>query len=205
MTLSREQNENIAQVIGRCEQETNCELIAVLAQKSGDYRYISVMLSAFFMFFLSFFVLIFANLTPVTLLEVEFFIFVVFYLAFGYFEGLIFKFLPKKYLHEKASNFAQKEFNNLALSRLKNKGAVMFFVSAREKYVRIITNQTVKEKVQDTLWQEIVDTFTTKVKAGEFSKGYEEAILNSHKILSKYLPQVGENVNEIPDKVVELK
>ncbi len=111
----------------------------------------------------------------------------------------------KKYKYEKASEYANKQFLNLGLQTTKTKQAIMFFVSIDEKYVEIITDSAIKEKIDDKYWQEIVNIFIEDVKKNQLADGYLKAIKSCNEILIKNFPIKDDDENELSNEVIELK
>lgn len=205
MILDQSQKDTISNLIEQIETKSSAELVAVIAQKSGEYASLWALISAFIMFIGSFVGLLFVDVGDMHIfLWFQLLVFCGFYLLFYMYEDFFIKYLPKDYRYSKASLFAYKSFNNLGLNKTKTKAGIMFFVSIDEKYVTIITDSAIKAKLHDEYWEAIVRDFIRKVKNGEFTKGYIEAIEGCSKVLIEKFPIQEDDENELPNEVIEL-
>ncbi len=112
--------------------------------------------------------------------------------------------MPKAYKYEKASFNAKQEFSNLGLRQTETRQAIMFFVSIDEKYVEIITDKEIKEKIDNSFWQNIVKEFIKDVKNRQFTQGYLKAIRACSEVLTKNFPIQKDDKNELSNEVIEL-
>ncbi|MDZ7818860.1 MAG: TPM domain-containing protein [Aliarcobacter sp.] len=205
MYLNENEKEQISKKIENLEKLSSAELVAVITKRSGDYRYINSLINIFVIFIISFFLIFFFDFSPMQLLEIQLLSFIGLFLFFEKFDNLILNLLPKSYKREKASLNAHEQFSNLGLNRTKTNQAIMFFVSFDEKYVEIITDTTICEKIKDNYWQKIVDEFIKDVKKNNLSNGYLKAIDSCSEILIKEFPITKDDENELPNSVIELR
>lgn len=80
----------------------------------------------------------------------------------------------------------------------------MFFVSIDERYVEIITDSAIKQKIDDSYWQNIVDEFIKDVKNQKLALGYLKAIKSCNDILIRNFPIQKDDKNELSNEVLEL-
>ena len=205
MYLGEKEKELISKKIENLEKSSSAELVAVITKKSGDYRYINTLINIFVIFVISFFLIFFFDFSPIQLLEIQLLSFIGFYLFFEKFDNLILNILPKSYKREKASLNAHEQFSNLGLNRTKTNQAIIFFVSLDEKYVEIITDKTICEKIKDDYWQTIVDEFVKDVKNNNLSNGYLKAMDSCSEVLIKEFPIAKDDENELANNVIELR
>jgi putative membrane protein len=205
MYLGEEEKELISKKIENLEKLSSAELVAVITKRSGDYKYINTLINIFVIFVISFFLIFFFDFSSIQLVEIQLLSFIGFYLFFEKFDNLILNLLPKSYKREKASLNAHEQFSNLGLNRTKTNQAIMFFVSLDEKYVEIITDKTIYEKIKDDYWQTIVDEFVKDVKNNNLSNGYLKAMDSCSEILIKEFPITKDDENELANNVIELR
>ena len=205
MMLNSEEKKLIAKEIEELEQSSSAELIAVITQKSSNYKYASLMVSIFFVFLISFILFFLKEISTLELLQYQLLIFVGIHLLLKKFNNLILKIIPQSYKHQKASLHAKRQFNNLGISRTKTKQAIMFFVSLDEKYVKILTDSEISKKIPNEFWQQLVFEFTEDVKREDFVNGYLKALKTSKAILIKHFPIQGNDENEFSNEIIELK
>ena len=202
--LNEKEKEQITEEIEELEKFSSAELVAVIAKKSSDYKYPSLMISIFCVFFISFILFFFKELSVLELLEYQLLIFSGFFLLFENFKNLILKILPKSYKHQKASSYAKEQFKNLGLNRTKSKQAIMFFVSLDERFVEIITDEEISKKIPNEFWQQVINEFTYDVRKEDFLNGYLKALKTSKAILIQHFPATANNKNELSNEVIEL-
>lgn len=205
MYLNENEKEQISKKIENLEKLSSAELVAVITKRSGDYRYINSLINIFILFIISFFLIFFFDFSPMQLLEIQLLSFLGLFLFFEKFDNLILNLLPKSYKREKASLNAHEQFSNLGLNRTKTNQAIMFLVSFDEKYVEIITDTAICEKIKDDYWQKILDEFIKDIKKNDLSNAYLKAIDSCSEILIKEFPITKDDENELPNSVIELR
>ena len=87
------------------------------------------------------------------------------------------------------------------MDKTKEKNAVLFHINFEKKYLTIIGDTGIHEKVQQKFWDQLHDTTTEMFAKGNFFEGLQSAILSAGKELKKHFPIVGENKNELPDEI----
>lgn len=203
MKLSQEEKDIISQEIENLEKFSSAELIAVVTKKSENYKYANSLLSIFLTFLSSFFIYFNNQLSNFELIQYQIFIFLLIFIFLEKFETLSLKLLPKAYKHYLSSKNAKRQFYNLGIN--KTKYSVMFFVSIKEKYVEIICDEEITNKIENSYWQYIVDEFINDVKSNHLSNGYLKAIQSCSDILVKRFPIEKNDINEFPNDVIELR
>ena len=205
MLLNDKDKELISKEIEDLEKLSSAELVAVVAKKSSNYKYASLMISVFCVFLISFVLYFVREVSTLELLEYQLLVFVGINLLFEKFDNLILKILPQSYKYRKASSYAKEQFNNLGLNRTKSKQAIMFFVSLDERYVKVITDNKISQEIPNEFWQQLVFEFAEDVKREDFLNGYLKALRTSKAILIKHFPIQSNDENELSNEVIELK
>ena len=204
MYLNDKQKQEISKEIENLELLSSAELVAVVTKRSASYKYISSLFSISILVFLSTLLVIFTQISSLLLLEIQIFLFVVFYLLFEKFDNIIMLILPKSYKYNISKEYANKQFSNLGLNRTKTNQALMFFVSLDEKYVEIIADDTINSKISNKYFQEIVDAFILDVKNNQLSNGYLKTIQACSEKLIQEFPIEDNDENELANDVIEL-
>lgn len=73
-----------------------------------------------------------------------------------------------------------------------------------ERYVEIIADKGINDVVEVGIWSTVVNDFISKVKIGQHAEGFLVAIDDCGSIWAKHFPAKVDNVNELPDHLVEL-
>ncbi len=203
MYLNDNEKKQISQEIENLEKQSSAELVAVMTKQVSSYNFETIAITLLITVIVSLFTLIFENDSQ-RLFQIQTISFIFFYFIFTKSNKSLLSLLPKSYKYEKASAFANKQFTSLGLHKTKTKQAIMFFVSLEEKYVEIITDSVIKEKIPDSYWQDIVDEFIKDVKNDNLKNGYIKVIKSCNEILIKNFPIQKNDKNELPNDVIEL-
>jgi len=190
--------------INEVEQQSSCELVAVISQKSYNYIFIAAMTSALIALIVPPFLMLSSisfNAILIYQIQVIIFVFLFLFLNIEYIARL---FVPKTILKSKASQKANETFMRQGLHQTHNHQAVMIFVSLFEHFVEIIVDDGVKEKLSSEVWQNIIHEFTIDVKNGNFENGYLKAIESIGIILKVEFPRENDINTILTNRLIEL-
>ncbi|MGA9213353.1 TPM domain-containing protein [Kaistella sp.] len=99
------------------------------------------------------------------------------------------------------AEIAFEVFKRLCKDKTAAKNAVLFHVNFEQKYLTIIGDEGIHEKVNQNFWNKMHDDITTEFSKGKYFDGLKKAILETGIELKKYFPIVGENPNELPNEI----
>lgn len=196
--------ENIAKAIKQAELNSSCEIVAVSTQKSDTYLYIPLMVSAILALVLPYFYMVYSGIDDMLhLYKLQIIIFsgLVYITRISFIQRF---FIPSSVFHKRSSLKARESFVTLGLHKTHNRQAVMVFVSLYERYVEIVCDVGVKERIDEHVWKEIVATFIEDIREGDFSKGYEKAITSCALVIEKEFPKQEEEEDELPNYLIEI-
>ncbi len=202
--LSEADKQRIAEAIREAEMKTSGELVTVIAHAADTYLYIPILWAA-----------VAALTLPaiVLLLSVDLQFPLLYMLQFATFLGLALLFrwnpvkmrlIPKAVKNRRAGRLAWEQFfaQNLHLTRKRT--GVLLFVSVAERYVEIIADKGINDKVTQSAWDDIVVGFTKRVKAKEIPEGFLSAISACGKLLAESFPRPEGDVDELPNRLIEI-
>jgi putative membrane protein len=78
----------------------------------------------------------------------------------------------------------------------------LIFASIAERYVEIIADSGINDKVSPEVWDKAVKAMIAKIKQGQAVEGFLEAIRICGEVLAKHFPPGAINKNELPNKLV---
>lgn len=199
--INKTQQENIRAAIAAVEQNTNAELVTVLARQADNYRYIGFTWAA-----------LVALVSPTVLLMLPFWLDLLHILAT---QCLVFAVLavafqwlplrrllvPKKMAYWHAANLARRQFLDNNLHHTEGESGVLIFVAEAERYVEIIADRGISRHVPQEQWQDIVNEFIAAVKAGQVEQGFLRCIDQCGQLLKQHCPAT-DTRNELPDHLV---
>lgn len=202
--ISHETKQKIEKAIFEVEKKTSSELIAVVTEKSGEYLYISLLLTSLASLLIPFGLLFFApDMEAKSIYEAQLLGFMLFMVLFNV-PKVLFYLLPKSVFVKAAKFKAYETFRILGLQKTRNYQAVMIFVSLYEQYIEIIADSAISAKIDNALWQSMIDAFVEKVKNEAFEEGYLQAINEVGALLVHHFPIEKEDKNELSNGLIEV-
>ncbi|ROH97415.1 TPM domain-containing protein [Chryseobacterium daecheongense] len=92
-------------------------------------------------------------------------------------------------------------FKKLCMNKTAERNAVLFHVNFEQKYLTIIGDTGIHEKVHQSYWDRLHDYITSEFSKGNYYKALKSAILETGLELKKHFPVEGENHNELPNEI----
>ncbi|MFC4257815.1 TPM domain-containing protein [Marinobacter lacisalsi] len=201
--LTKTEQDQVAAAINAVEQETDAELVTVLARQADNYAYIPLVWAGIVALLLPGLINYFTEWFGVhTLLLVQWGVFLVL--------GVLFRIptintvlIPRHVRYWRAANLARRHFLEQNLHHTKDSTGVLIFVSEAERYVEILVDQGISAKVDNKVWEDIVEHFTRQVREGNTCQGFLDCIEACGKHLKEQVPATHER-NQLPNHLVVL-
>jgi len=92
-------------------------------------------------------------------------------------------------------------FKELCMNKTAERNAVLFHVNFNQKYLTIIGDVGIHEKVNPSYWDHLHDYITSEFAKGNYYKALKSGILETGLELKKYFPVTGENTNQLSDEI----
>ncbi len=202
--LTDDEKLRISAAIAAVEQKSRGELVTVIAGSSDEYRYIPILWAA-----------LLALLVPALLASLgnplpEYAAYLVQLCTFlG--SAALFALTPLK-MHlipgpvkkQRAGRHAREQFFRQNLHRTREHTGVLLFVSVAERYVEIIADSGINDVVYSSAWQGMVNDFILHVKQRRIADGFITTIAACGTLLEQHFPASDENIDELPNHLVEL-
>ena len=102
---------------------------------------------------------------------------------------------------QESERVAWEVFEKLQMHETKDRNAVLFHVNFAQKYLSIIGDKGIHEKVCQSFWDKIHAEMVADFAKGDYLQGLKNRILATGIELKKYFPVSEENPNELPDDV----
>lgn len=93
--------------------------------------------------------------------------------------------VPKRIKHAHARDLAYREFAACVLANRKQESGMVFFVSLGERYIEILADRAVHERVGEQAWRSVVSGFVAAAKVGTLAEGFLAGIAAVAAILEK--------------------
>lgn len=96
---------------------------------------------------------------------------------------------------------AYQVFKKLDMHKTIERNAVLFHINFQKKYLTIIGDIGIHERVQQSYWDHLHDYITSEFAKGNYHQALKSAILETGIELKKYFPVQGENPNQLPNEI----
>lgn len=204
--LNLEQQRQVAEAIAAVEKNTDAELVAVLTHNSARYNYIPLLWAALLALLTPGLLLLsplWLEIKTIAFIQLLVFIFSALLLRIP---AIAMRLIPKPVRYWHASNMARRQFLENNLHHTKGETGVLIFVSEAERYVEIIADRGINNKVGQEQWESIVVNFVAAVRRGETLKGFLSCIDACGTLLQLHVPSTGvRNENELANRLIVLE
>lgn len=197
--LNEPQRAAVSNAIRNAEARTSGEIVTVVAAQSDDHLVVVTLAAALVALIVPGALAPFVHIVAAGNL---FFLQLAGFVAiFGLMtiRPLRFALLPAALKRAQAERLARAQFFARGLHLTEGRTGVLIFVSVAERYVEILADAGINEKVAPEAWHGIVQGFVTRVRRGEVSRGFVDAVEAVGAILATHFPVPARNPNELPD------
>jgi putative membrane protein len=193
----------IADAIRHTESRTAGEIFCVVARHSSEYRLVPVAWAAAIALFspLPFVYLTTWPAAVIYLLQLIFFVILALVLSHP---KLRFYIVPRRAKHDRAHAEAMRQFFAQGLHKTEHRTGVLIFASMAERYVEIVADTGINEKVGLQVWDDAIKALTQAIKDARPADGFIAAIEQCGAVLITHFPPGALKRDELPDKLLEI-
>lgn len=202
--ISNEDLERISAAIRDAESKTSGEIVTVIAERADDYTYIRILWAA-----------VLALLTPAPFLFgwVTLPLSAIYALQLGLFilaAGLLVLTplglwtVPLSVRRRRAAALAREQFYAQAVDTVSNGAGMLLFVAFQERYVEILADRGIDERVDQADWDRAISAFTAEVKAGRIADGFLGAVGTCGDLLAAHFPKQPVDDEDLPNHLILL-
>jgi putative membrane protein len=131
---------------------------------------------------------------------VQIVIFVVLFLALS--ESTLQRVLiPRAVRRATAHRAAMEQFVVRCMARKENRAAVLIFVSLAEHYARIVADHGISSKVDQSVWQEAIQSLLGRAGEEDIAEGFVIAVEKCGEVLAEHFPPEPEQEDQLPDRI----
>ncbi len=200
MHLSAEDQRRIGAAIKAAEATTAGEIVCVLARASSDYMTYATAWSALIALIAPWVLLALTNFSVREIFLAQIVLFVVLFLIFS--ESSLSRVLvPRRARRAEAHRAAMEQFMIRGMARKKNRAGVLIFVSLAEHYARIVADEGIASKVEQSVWQDAIDALLERVSYGEIADGFVVTIEKCGAVLAAHFPPGTDDEDQLPDRI----
>jgi putative membrane protein len=198
--LSVEDQRRISVAIKAAETETAGEIVCVLARASSDTMTYATAWSALIALIAPWLLLALTNLSVRGIFLAQIVIFVVLFLILS--ESALSRVLvPRRARRAEAHRAAMEQFMIRGMARKKNRAGVLIFVSLAEHYARIVADDGIASKVDQSVWQDAIDALLERMSYGEIAEGFVIAVEKCGRVLAEHFPPGTDDEDQLPDRI----
>ena len=203
--FSADDRARITAAIHAAEKNTSGEFVAVVARASDHYVFVPLLWSAILaLLFPGACLLAGWSVRWVQLYQIQLLIFIVLTVVLLSVPGLHLELIPRRVKHARASRLAKAQFYEQGVQLTSHHSGVLFFVSLAERYVEIVADKGIHEKLGETHWKGIIDKFVAQVRRGQVVDGFVEAISACGAAMAEHYPPDPADTSELSDGLIEL-
>lgn len=193
----------VTAAIRAAEQRTAGEIFCVIARQSSDYRLVPIALAAAVALLVPLPLLALTDWSApvVYLLQIIAFLLVAMALSHA---RIRFRMVPRQTRHDRAHAEAMRQFFAQGIDKTEHRTGVLIFASAAERYVEVVADAGINDKVSANVWDEAVQALVSAVKDGRPADGFIAAIERCGAVLAEHFPPGALKRDELPDKLVEI-
>lgn len=207
--LSPDQRQRVEAAIRKAESGTSAEFLCVVARNADTYLAVPMLIAAVLGMTIPVLALhLMPGWTLIGLLDPS-----ILLLQLAGFAGIALiltrpaiapRLTPRAVRQRRAARFAAAIFLEHGLAGVRERNGVLLFVSLAEHHVEVIADRGLYERVDPGEWLAIVESFTAQVRRGDTADAFIAALDRLAGVLAAAYPRAADDINEIPDRLVEL-
>lgn len=101
-------------------------------------------------------------------------------------------------------NQAVRQFKVGAQARTTGRTGVLIYLSMREHRAEIVADESIAAKVSAEVWGEAMGDMLAHIRKGQIAEGLAVGIRDVGFVLAQHFPRGSEDVNELPDRLIEV-
>lgn len=221
--LSAEDHDRISAAVGEAEMHSAGEIVTVLADRSDGYTDVALAWSAIVAFLAlgalviapGFYMGLYERLladwghewTPRMLLGLAAGVAAIKFgamLMLQFWQPLKFWLVPPQIKTMRVHAHAVRAFRIGAEQRTTGRTGVLIYLSMREHRAEIVADRAIAEKVDPEVWGKAMSAMLAHVGEGRICDGMIVAVGKVGAILSQHFPRADDDVNELPDRLIEI-
>lgn len=193
----------VTAAIRAAEQRTAGEIFCVIARQSSDYRLVSIAWAAAVALLVPLPLLALTDWSAPVVYLLQIIAFLLVAMALSH-TRIRFRMVPRQTRHDRAHAEAMRQFFAQGMDKTEHRTGVLIFASAAERYVEVVADAGINDKVSPDIWDGAVQALVSAVKDGRPADGFVAAIERCGAVLAEHFPPGALKRDELPDKLVEI-
>jgi putative membrane protein len=193
----------VAAAIRAAEQHTSGEIFCVIARHCSDYRLVPIAWAAAVALLVPPPLLLLGHLSPAVIYLLQLAVFLLASVLLSH-QAVRFRLVPRRARHARAHAEAMRQFLAQGIDKTERRTGVLIFASKAERYVEIVADAGINDKVDAGVWDNAVAALVAAIKDGRPGDGFVAAIEQCGAVLAAHFPPQALQPDELPDKLVEI-
>lgn len=221
--LSEAEHQAVSAAVSAAEARTSGEIVTVVTDRSDGYTDVALVWSvataftaiAFLTFFPDFYLGLVdrvlgqwnAQWTPRGILGLALLVGILKFVGawlIQLWQPLKFFLIPGPIKSHRVNARAIQLFKIGAERRTTGRTGILIYLSMRERRAEIVADEAIASKVEPEVWGEAMAAMLAELKRGGCGAGVVAAVERVGKVLAEHLPRQAGDVNELPDRLIEL-
>jgi putative membrane protein len=200
MIFSEADKTRVSAAIQAAEAKTSGEIVCVLARASSNYMSFTTAWAALISLIAPWFLIALTNLSVQRIFLAQIIIFVVLFLALSE-RALQRVLIPRALRRAAAHRAAMEQFMIRGMARKKNRASVLIFASLAEHYARIVADDGIAAKVDQSVWQDAIQALLEHARKGDIAEGFVIAVEKCGQVLAEHFPPEAGQQDQLPDRI----
>ena len=203
--FTHKDRQKITAAIHGAERNTSGEFVAVVARASDHYIAAALLWATGIALLVPGVLLLLPlHMRFIRIYELQLLVFIGVVLLLEFVPALHFALVPKAVKHHRASQLAHSQFYEQGVNLTRHHSGVLLFVSIAERYVEVVADKGIYEKMGGEHWRTIVDNFVSRVQRGEVTEGFVAAITACGAAMAQHYPVEPDDTDELSDGLIEI-
>ena len=221
--LSEAEHDAVSAAVSAAEANTSGEIVTVVTDRSDGYTDVALVWAAIVAFtaiavltaFPNFYLWLVdqvlgkwnAEWTPRGIFDLALFVGILKFLGMWLIQlwlPLKFFLIPGPIKSHRTNARAVQIFKVGTDRRTTGRTGILIYLSMRERRAEIVADEAITSKVSPDVWGEAMAAMLAELKRGSCGAGVVAAVERVGKVLAEHLPRETDDVNELPDRLIEL-
>lgn len=193
----------VSAAIRAAEMRTSGEIFCVIAGQSSDYRLVPVAWSAAIALFAPLPLLGLTTWSAPVVYLLQIIIFLAASIVLSH-PAIKYRIVPPRAKQDRAHDEAMRQFFAQGIDKTEHRTGVLIFASAAERYVEVVADAGINDRVGPAVWDDIVGSLVVAIRNGRHADGFVAAIATCGEILAAHFPPGALNRDELSNRLVEI-
>jgi putative membrane protein len=203
MKISDQEKNEIKKLIASTETKAACEIVPMVVDISDNYpaAHFRLAIIVSFIFSLGLYYSPLSFINPIYYLWIQIPGLIAGYLLANikFFKRL---FITRHEMNQEVTQRAYEAFMHHNLHLTKGHNGLLIFISTFERKIKIISDNGIKSKVEDQVWNNVIKNFVTIIRNENFFMALKATIRSVGEILAVHFPAENHTENELGNELI---